>query len=386
MPMLPLSRTRLSLGVGLVILALMAGPVRPAHAQKKKKGDTKEVEIKTFDGVRLSARFYPNPSGKKDACVLMLHNINRRKGGGSHQDNQDALAEALQAKGYAVLQFDFRGFGGSKQVSEDFWKSPGNTPANLGVRFGRGDPPTTIDHKKFSANYYLSLVHDIAAAKAYLDRRNDAAEANTSSVILIGSGEGATLGALWLLTECIRYRDKTPPPIIPGMKPTLGDPEINDVAAAVWLSISPTLAGKKLPGRGLVDWFKIVGRDRKVPMAFVHGKSDIAGGKLAEVYLKAIKGTLKGPKSGGDFPLTGKEAIDGTRLTGSALLKLKSTQRWIVNKYLEKVMEKRGSKERLARSSLKSAYWYYKKPATYRLSKKAGDDAPHVELSLFLSR
>jgi hypothetical protein len=374
--MVPLPRTWLSLGVGLVALALAFSPGRPAYAQKK--ADFKKDTIKTFDGVKLSATYYPNAGGKKDACVLLLHNIDRKKGGHSHQDNQDELAAALQKKGYCVLQFDFRGFGDSKSVSEDFWKFPGNTGTNLGMKVNSREPPTTIDHKKFSSAYYMSLVHDIAAAKAYLDRRNDAGEANTSSVIIIGSGEGATLGALWLYTECSRYRDKTPPGTF-ATTPTLGDPEISDVAGAVWLSISPTLDRRRVP---VSKWLQVVGKDRKVPMAFVHGKNDRSGETLANTYLRLIKGSAKGPK-GGDYKQTGKKAIDGTSLTGSALLKERSARDWIGNTYLEEVMEKRGSKERVARKSQASTYYYFIKPRTYQVSKKGGEDAPQVVLSLF---
>src|SRR5262245_26381536 len=81
------------------------------------------VSFSACDGVELSGTFYPSPRGKKDkdAVVLLLHDFDHRKGGGSHGD-WDKLAEKLQKEGYSVLSFDFRGFGGSKSVRDDFWK------------------------------------------------------------------------------------------------------------------------------------------------------------------------------------------------------------------------------------------------------------------------
>ena len=108
--------------------------------------------------------------------------------------------------------------------------------------------PVAIDHKDFQAAYYRYLVNDITAAKAYLDRRNDDGELNTSNTIVIGAGEGATLGALWLAQECRKKRDKNPPPMGGiARPPMLAESEGKDVACAVWLTISSKLAGAGVP-------------------------------------------------------------------------------------------------------------------------------------------
>src|SRR5437660_140154 len=84
-----------------------------------------EVKFDTLDGVTLKGTFFTAdpvaPAKPKNATVLLLHNIDKDKGGSSHQDGWDDLAKALSAQGYSVLSFDFRGFGKSHEVSEAFW-------------------------------------------------------------------------------------------------------------------------------------------------------------------------------------------------------------------------------------------------------------------------
>jgi hypothetical protein len=366
----------LSFALALLALAL---PPAPAALAQAKKADSKRVTFRSYDGVELAGTYYPNPGGKKEAVVLLLHHVDHKKGGNQQQDGWGALAERLQREGYVVLSFDFRGFGDSKTVGPEFWTKQANV---LGVRTKRVGkaPPTAIDHKDFNVNYYPNLVHDIAAAKAYLDRRNDEAEVNTSSMIVIGAGEGATLGALWMASECRRYRDKNAALVGP---PKLGDPEGRNLAAAVWLSISPSLAGVPV-NKYLSRWLFDAGKNSRVPMAFVYGKDDVKGEAIAKAYLKHIKG---GPGKGGPLKLTDEKAIKGTSLTGSALLqKALRTDAWIAGSYLEAVMDERGNKERGKRNIDRWRYYYWLPPRAPILAKPPGEDAPSVNFALFMGR
>ena len=114
--MLPLSRARLV--PALVVLA--AGLLLPGGAARGqgKKPNTKNVPFETSDGVRLSGTLYPNPGGKREAVVMLLHDFDLKKGGSSQQAGWTNLAAKLQSEGYAVLMFDFRGFGDSKALAE----------------------------------------------------------------------------------------------------------------------------------------------------------------------------------------------------------------------------------------------------------------------------
>src|SRR5262249_52011401 len=98
------------------------------------------------------------------------------------------------------------------------------------------NPKTKIGYADFQPGYYPHLVNDIIAAKQYLDRRSDGGDCNSANLVVIGAEDGATLGALWLASECYLYRAPQEFPL-----KLEKHPELKDVACAVWLSMSPTL-------------------------------------------------------------------------------------------------------------------------------------------------
>ncbi len=361
------SRTRLALAtvLGLAFLLLVGtGTGRAA--------DFKRVPILTYDGVKLEGTYYPNPGGKKDACVLLLHNFDPAKGGDSHADGWDHLAETLQKQGYVVLSFDFRGFGQSKTLADPmkFWDMKISRHNQL-IKHGEAKPPETIDQKNFRPQYYRYLVNDVAAAKAFLDRENDAGACNTSNLVLIGAGEGAALGTLWLAFQCHLQRDGNQNAF---GAPILDAPEITDVAAAVWLSISanPNLAGPK----ALHDALREVGRENKVPIAFVYGQKDAKGPGIAKSCLDAIRLPAKKDLV---LKMTGDKAIADTEYVGSKLLDENlQTEDWILNKYLQPVLEARGNPARKKRDLERSRFfWAFPKPgpgASITLAKPQGTD------------
>jgi alpha-beta hydrolase superfamily lysophospholipase len=332
------------------MVGLAAGPLFAAQ-----KDNFQRVHIPTVDGVELDGTFYPNPNGKKDACVLLLHNFDRRSGGDSHADGWDHLAETLQAKGYAVLSFDFRGFGNSKKVAPDkFWKFAHNSRSIYQKSPDKNKE--SIDHKYFPPQYYATLVNDIAAAKAFLDRKNDARELNSSNLIVIGAGEGAALGALWMASQCRLQKDRNPPALGIGVAPpALDDPESKDLACAIWLSISPTVGGQRVPVKNAVKDTVHLG---KVRTALLYGKLDTPSAQLAKDYIDAVLGNRSEVKG-----MVAKKEID-TKLGGSKLLNdTLETEKWILDECLENVLEKRTNMEWKKRDVGNSAYyWAYPRP------------------------
>jgi pimeloyl-ACP methyl ester carboxylesterase len=362
--MASLPRACLYLVLGLAV----AAPGETVAAQNDKKGDFKRVPFRSSDGVELQGTFYPG-SGKRDAVVLLLHNIDMKKGGNSHQDGLVHLAERLQKDGYAVLTFDFRGFGDSKSVSKEFWDLRRN-PYNAMIRVPRkADPPDSIDQKDFSVQYYPYLVNDIAAAKAYLDRKNDSRDVNSSNLIVIGCGEGATLGALWMASE---WKKKKATAFGFAGQPMLEqDPEGKDEAAAVWLSISPTLAGRPMPVKA---WLTEVAGLYKVPMAFLYGDGDTKSADAAQAYLRSIRNP-PGARKAERLDLTNVQSIKGTSLAGSQLLQRSlRTEDWIVDKYLARVLEKRGSREWKKREVDKFVYFWAPPQRAPFMAKSVGED------------
>jgi pimeloyl-ACP methyl ester carboxylesterase len=378
-------RTLLAKGVLLLAVALLGAT--PALGQGAKKPPiSKDVTFNTADDVKLSGTLYPNPGGKKDAVVMLLHNFDLKKGGGSSQPGWAELAEILHKEGYTVFSFDFRGFGESKTVGNNFWNTvmfPHNSALNIKGALKKGN---TLDHKNFSLAYVKFLVNDIAAAKAYLDRRNDAKELNSSNLVLIGAGEGAALGSMWLANEARRRRDTNVPPLQFGPPALTSASELEDVACAVWLSISPKVLGFGTP---VERWVVEVGKKNKKPMAFVYGKNDSNGSTLAKNLVAKIK-TANGGKGAKEKSLSGSFAVPGTKLAGNLLLdkdldKLlpsKDDKGFLLN-YLEQVFNDRGTKEQKDRKSEASAYWYVTttpsgQPRAVKISKKAGQEAPEV--------
>jgi hypothetical protein len=298
--------------------------------------ESTQVRFETKDGVQLQGTFYPTSKGKDEPTVLLLHKLS----GNSHQDGWDSLAEALQKKGYSVLSFDFRGHGKSTSVDQRFWTFPWN-------RLKGGGHSTklkeSISSKDFPPSYYPYLVNDIAAARMFLDERHEAGECNSHALILIGAEEGATLGSLWMYSEWFRH----PAALIeqPGLPPFIRsveqDVEGKDQFCAIWLTVSATLGGRRV-GTALDRSLITVGRDKKIPMAFLYGAKDERGEGSARYYLKLLKGAEKDPRGTSHvLPCTNIQKVPDTKLTGSALLHPDlGMQTWIADKYLPFVRDK----------------------------------------------
>jgi pimeloyl-ACP methyl ester carboxylesterase len=339
----PLVRRPLSLLLGFAILALpqLAGPARAADKFTK-------VTFDTVDGVTLQGTFYPSAKGKDEPTVMLLHKI----GGDSHKDGWDALAAALNDKGYSVLSFDFRGHGNSTAVDPaKFWDQrlhPWNAKPGMirGGALDKGKPRDSINREAFSPAYYPYLLNDIAAAKMFLDDRNDAGDCNSRSLILIGAEDGAALGSVWMYSEWNRFGATRVTNLGPARPPLVGniekDAEGKDQYCGLWLTLATRLGtndkGISVP-QAVRTAVKFVGKEKKKPMGFLYGEKDETGAKHAEDFLRLIKGDLD-PSEKGKFPFTDKRAIKDSKLAGSALLRKDLGTQELILTYLEKLREK----------------------------------------------
>jgi pimeloyl-ACP methyl ester carboxylesterase len=290
---------------------------------KAKEGVIKQVDILTVDRVELKAKYFP--SGKANApCVMMLHAL-----GESCSDKEwTNLAKKLQAKGFAVLMFDFRGHGDSTTVQPGVPPNPKNPkqPAlpgfwdemlnQRGIKgFAATKPrPTEIKYEQFLPAYCTFLANDIAAAKAFLDEQPDC---NSSNLILIGANDGANLGALWLNSEWNRFRYLPPAPGLPQGSLDRQNPEGIAVKAAVWLSVTSTLGTSKTV-YNVAQMLERPGKQYKMPMIFVYGEGDAKAKDLAKACEKFMITTTKNKK---DYPYTAAVQIDGAeKMSGKKLL------------------------------------------------------------------
>ena len=299
----------------------------PVLAQAEKENFDK-VKFDTVDQVELHGLFYPSTKGKDAPCALLLHKLIT-----GSKEKWDKLAVALQKKGYAVLAFDFRGHGDSTSVSPEFWKYKGNLEGIGG--HNAADPKKTISHRDFrNMGYCPWLINDIAAAKLFLDRRNDSGACNSSNLVLIGEEDGAALGAMWMAAEFNRYRAITLPPLAPEKLEST--PEGKDIVAAVWLTMNPRVPVGKGPTVNFAAWFKDE-KLRKVPMAFLFSDADAEGDRFANTAVKILKGTSKHPEE-----LTAAKSIKtGAKIAGTALLKESLDTEKLIVAYLDNLASKK---------------------------------------------
>jgi hypothetical protein len=343
---------RFLLGLSLaLVVPLCFGSQGRAQGVGKTGDPSDQAKFESADGVKLRGTFYSSNKGAKAPCVLLVHDFDLKKGGDSHSDGWDHLAKELQKKGFAVLSFDFRGHGRSDSVTAEFWKYRHNQSLRS---YNPGRPKETISHADFPPSYYPHLIEDLVAAKAYLDSKNDAKDLNDSNLVVIAAGQGATIAAMWMASEFKRI-----PSAGPGIPPRPdARPEGRDLTCGIFLSISPTLAGQGMPIR---QWIKEVGKDRKVPLAFVFGKDDTRGDSLA---LSLVKEIVPGysrdkPPAKKDQKFTVEHGIKGSKLTGSQLLtRTLDTETWILKNYLEDLMDKHGLEEWRQHEDEKAFYYW----------------------------
>ncbi len=296
--------------VVLFALAILALTPWTSVAQKEEKGD--KVKIPTIDGVDLYARFYActNAKTKNPPTVLMLHPLG--VGEKSSKKNWVALAEKLQAKA-SVLTFDFRGHGLSTDIEPaTFWQEKFNRmPQHIkdATKSALANK-ATLEFKELEKTYYPAIINDIAACKAYLDRKNDSGACNTSSFILVGAESGATLGAIWLNSEWHRHRLVQHPVTLLYAPHTQAEGQ--DVIACVWLSIGSQLGSRSVAVGSTLD---IPLKQRATPMVFIYGEEDEKSRNVAKGALK-----FKTQKDKAKYAFTDAVVMPKTKLAGVELL------------------------------------------------------------------
>ncbi len=231
------------------------------------RGLQRNVRFRTIDHMELAATLYHGWRGKKGMTVLMLHDLGRSRA----TPGWKRLAETLQNEGHTVLTFDFRGHGDSQKVERAFWDYSVN--AKLLPSFVRDKPlddhPSKLDWNGLPPEYLPWLIHDIAAARMYLDLRHDEKDSpvNTFNLIVFGAGFGSTLGSLWLASEGLRYNGVDQPNGRIVLKP----PEKLSVLLAFWFGMESRW---KLCGYPVPDWIRWSHRNPVVPIVFALGSED----------------------------------------------------------------------------------------------------------------
>jgi len=305
---------------GLLILAGSLSVVSFSAAQDGQKGE--KIRFTTVDGVEIQGMFYAGAS-RKSPTIMFLHAL----GEDSRKKAWVSLAESLNKAGYAVLTFDFRGHGQSTSIEPTvFWNSKN-------AALVKGAPKKeSIEFKDMKSEYYPVLVNDIAAAKAFLDQRNDNGECNTSSFMVLGAETGATLGALWLNAEWHRFRfDPAVFMVSPAMIAKTS--EGRDTIAAIWLSATTKLGSRTVY---LTKLLAVAGKENATPMVFMCSDEDTFSKSIAVACEKALKGGKKDEK----YRFTAAVPIKGGgKLKGAGLLQKSLGTDDAIVEYIKGVVE-----------------------------------------------
>ena len=291
-----------------------------------------EENFSTADGVRLKGLFHKAvKAAPGNPVVILLY----EPGVGNSMDKPgdwSGLTKTLNDKGFHVFRFDWRGHGKSKDITDpnEFWTNPITGPWNKKYVKGANKKPikNDIDIKTDVASlkgYTPVLINDLTAARAHLDGKNDQNDLSTSSIYLIGAGDAAGLGLLWMTGEWVRPAIH---PILPGglsykFVPAPGivaDPEGGkDIAGAVWLSGHRPDAFQRLT---VANWVKNQQKLRdNNPMLLLYGADDSTSKAASEFFYNEVL-VAKGNKTLGVKPLeqTFLTEVKGTKVKGVALL------------------------------------------------------------------
>jgi hypothetical protein len=169
---------------------------------------------------------------------------------------------------------------------------------------------------------------------------------NSSRLVLLGAGEGATVGALWLVWECCRYEpDPAAGPGAPRHRP---DPEARDVLAALWVRMEATLGGVPMPR--LPDWLKAAGRQH-IPMRFLYAEQDVLSGRAAQTFVEALGPEVR------DLPLTGVTPLRGKGPFGRALVPDDREVRTVVLDFVDAVSKQPGLRAWSRRGAARPFTW-----------------------------
>ena len=237
------------------------------------------VTLTTGDGAKLAARYFPGDKDAKSPSVIVLDDL----GDEARPTRCDDIARQLAKDGCTVLCFDFRGCGRSREVEPEFWDSANNQQLVKGYK--ADGPPETIRFADFKPGYLPTLVNDVAAARAHLERRNDARECNTGQTYVIGFGRGAALGQIWVPSEWSRFR------VSGSQNKVSSKPEGRDVAGCIWIGPQFTL-DRPVP---MFDLMKKSLAKKSTLVGLVHDPEDTDGARFARQCQDAFNLKDKAP-------------------------------------------------------------------------------------------
>lgn len=271
-----------------------------------KPGEAEPVRCMTADGVELVGDFYPPPEsvGKRAPTVILLHAVGPNRETASRKDFGD-LPKRLHKEGFAVLTFDFRGYGESKAVDPQKYARAHNL--SIGTT-----APRKLDSRNFKSPRDLAyLVNDLVAIKIHLNRLNNEGTCSSHNVALVGIEQGAMVGLMWLFNENVDFNRSK------GSGNRFGTPEKyegEDIAGVVWISLNGRL-GTQAQDRFASAWLAKI-RDCRTATLVFFGQND----KDSVAFWKTAAKIIKPDRDKELYESTDLKRLKNTNLTGHKLL------------------------------------------------------------------
>ncbi len=122
---------------------------------------------------------------------------------------------------------------------------------------------------------------------------------DAANLVVVGIGDGTSIGAMWLAAESHRYRPADAKAVAPGGK-YAPVPEVRHVAGAVWINFRVTVGGVDRTA-AMGEWLRVAGRVHQIPMTFLYGQSDLLGKRNAT---NAVGAMAPGPRWTQAVPLS----------------------------------------------------------------------------------
>ena len=300
-------------------------PEKPATPKPEEKDIKMEkITFNSADGVELQGSFFVSVKGGGSPSVILLH----ATGKDPNKGDWAGLAKSLAARGFNVLRFDFRGHGSSTNFDKNLFWDPYFGNGTAFPSLVRKKPlPEKFDMKEILAakgNYLPSLANDVMAARIALDKMNDAGKTNTGSTYLIGAGDAAGIGMLYMAAEWTRPQTVPQAHNLSSIPPQArevprgSDFAGKDLAGAIWLS--PSLP-KGIDANLMKKWMKNNPELReRNPVYCLYGADDAAAKSNCNMLVNDVLEAVPKTKDISKLPFTKAEAIPGTKLGGVDLL------------------------------------------------------------------
>ncbi|MCC9601972.1 alpha/beta hydrolase [Stieleria sp. JC731] len=161
-----------SLGI-LMTASVQAQNKKPEPIPKPRK-----VDLPTKDGVELSGVYFGSNKGKEAIPVIIIHEWKGQKA------PYGSLCMMLQRAGCAVLAFDYRGHGGSREYT---------------TRTGEKKEFKIETMRRKSVGDIARF--DLETAKKFFKDENDAEKLNMNALVVIGIREGCVIGTNWAMVD-----------------------------------------------------------------------------------------------------------------------------------------------------------------------------------------